>query len=349
MKIGIVTQPLLYNYGGILQNYALQQILIQLGHEPITFDQVDNLAPLYKRIGSRIKRLFKKSKYKSINNIDLFKQKHIISTHKAKYYFDFKYFDFKYKPNAYIVGSDQVWRPKYNYRLFCNFLNFTKNKKKLSYAASFGTDVWEFSEAQTEKCKKLLSKFTHVSVREKSAVELCKSYFCKNATMVLDPTMVLNLDYYNKFITSKKDNDYVFTYILNSNIIKQNFINELTQTFGHEIAYAFDSNGNNFHKSSIEEWLTGIKNSKIVVCDSFHGVAFSIIFNKPFWVFTNPQRGNTRITSLLETFNLTNQLITDVFQSIHLKEPNINWDNVNSILAVERNKSLEFLKLGLHE
>lgn len=93
-----------------------------------------------------------------------------------------------------MVGSDQVWRPKYNEGCLEEmFFRFAKDIKcpKLSYAASFGTDVWEFDDTQTKSCKELISKFDLVSVREPSGIVLCKDKLSVDAVQVLDPTLLL--------------------------------------------------------------------------------------------------------------------------------------------------------------
>ena len=99
--------------------------------------------------------------------------------------------------DAFIVGSDQVWRPSYNQHLEQAFLNFTenwKNVKRIAYAASFGVDNWEFTKKQTKECKRLVQKFDFVSVREDTAVNLCKEHLGIEATHVLDPTLLLSAD-----------------------------------------------------------------------------------------------------------------------------------------------------------
>lgn len=107
----------------------------------------------------------------------------------------------KYGLDAYVVGSDQVWRPAFNLgpRLGNMFLDFAGDDvKKISYAASFGCKEWEYTEEQERMCGKLAKRFDAISVREASGVDLCKEHFGVDATLVLDPTLLLNKEDYGK-------------------------------------------------------------------------------------------------------------------------------------------------------
>ena len=106
----------------------------------------------------------------------------------------------RYEYDAYVVGSDQVWRPNYNPFMKAMFLGITEREdvKRIAYAASFGTSKWEFSPQMTSECAVLAKKFDMITVREKSGVDLCREYFGVEATWVLDPTMLLNREDYEK-------------------------------------------------------------------------------------------------------------------------------------------------------
>ena len=110
----------------------------------------------------------------------------------------------QYRFDAYVVGSDQVWRPTYNLgdKLFDMYLAFADGQqvKRLSYAASFGVDKWEYSDDQTRICSELAKQFDAISVREKSGVKLCADNLGVDAIHVLDPTMLLDPSDYNKLI-----------------------------------------------------------------------------------------------------------------------------------------------------
>ena len=219
MKIGILTLPLHTNYGGILQAYALQTVLERMGHEVCLIEKKRKpfRLPLWKAplvYGKRVLKNLAGHPYpifyeQKVNreepitrqNTDLFIKRYI----KRRIVNDFselKESDF----DAIVVGSDQIWRPKYfNGNIEDAYLKFAEgwNIKRIAYAASFGTDEWEYTAAQTKECARLLKQFDAVSVREASGVDLCRKHFGVEARHVLDPTMLLTAeDYIRLFETA---------------------------------------------------------------------------------------------------------------------------------------------------
>ena len=210
MRIAILTQPPRGNYGGIMQSYALQYILKELRHIPILIEKdFHKNIPLHKLIMQLPKRLF--TKYILHKRKYIFSERaHIIFTTNLRKYtnkFIHQYIDIeivnKYSDidlsryDTIIVGSDQVWRAIFNIDqledMFLSFIPNNINIKRISYAASFGTNEWEFTPKQTTVCTELLSRFDAVSVREIDGIELCKKYLKRNdAVCVLDPTLLLN-------------------------------------------------------------------------------------------------------------------------------------------------------------
>ena len=228
MKIGIVTQPLSRNYGGILQNYALQQTLIKLGHYPYTFDLGKFTWKDW--FGITIKSIIKLIIGRPYAFVDIPPKRHQqerilrqFVNDKINLILPRSYNPLieqvkKYNLEAIIVGSDQVWRPKYNRCIEDMYLKFAENLKlvKIAYAASFGTNKWEYSEEQTKICKSLAQHFDAISVREKSGVDLCKKYLSVDATHILDPTLLLTADDYKTLLTHipETGSKYLFAYIL---------------------------------------------------------------------------------------------------------------------------------------
>lgn len=186
MKIGIITLPLHYNYGGCLQAYALQHTIDQMGHKAYILSIRD------KSIKFRIKSILK-----GITPIGKFQRKNIRtlvlqewSLQECK----------KHQLDAIIVGSDQVWRKVYtNDNYFLGFLSNDNSIKRLAYAASFSVDYMEFEENTRNKYKDFLQKFNAISVREDTAIGLLEKYFFySSAVHVLDPTMLLDVAKYKK-------------------------------------------------------------------------------------------------------------------------------------------------------
>lgn len=368
MKICILTQPLINNYGGILQAYALQQVLKRMGHEVLTENRIIDETSFLARVkrNNIIRRLCRKSIIiknkrtlvcKVNETLTDFIQKNIELTVPIRSA-NIKEL-FKYDFDAYVVGSDQVWRPKYSVNLMNYFLDFarTKNVKRLAYAASFGTSEWEYTKEQTDQCKKLVEKFNSVSVREDSALLLCKKKLGVNATHVLDPTMLLSKEDYIKLIDENKENAIsqksLMVYVLDKTTDKNKIINMVACRKGLVINSVMPkkkytdeiiSNLEDFTFPSISDWLNSFYRSDFIVTDSFHGTVFSIIFNKPFITIANKGRGLTRFTSLLKLFNLEDRLIYS-FDDLSLKliDRPIDFKEVNRLLEILRAKSHTFL------
>jgi hypothetical protein len=373
MKIGIFTLPLHTNYGGILQAYALQKVLRDMGHEAWLINRERNFKlPLSKAPFVYLRRLIRKyllfrkdaviflekKKRKEYSVISVNVQKFIKQNMQPimaimhvndipKNFFD-----------VIIVGSDQIWRPRYNKPKIENaFLDFTKKwnfVKRIAYAASFGTSNWEYSKLQTNKCRKLIRKFDAISVREASGINLCKEHFNVDAQLVLDPVMLLDALEYVEL--AKKERGGVegelFVYILDSNKEKHSGINIMSQTLNYKAFYASTDNSKaNLDKRitiPVEEWLKSFFLAKFIVTDSFHACIFSVLLNKPFIVYGNLERGLSRIQSLLKLFELEDRLIINLNDLSYNKiNATIDWEKTNRILEEYREKSLQFLKTNL--
>lgn len=312
MRIGIITQPLYANYGGVLQNWALQQVLMKLGHEPITIDYLPTRS-IKSFIISTIKSLilwfvpsrrreFVQRKYKRKSLFEGFIAQHISKT-EVCYQYSMRYIE-QYKLEALIVGSDQVWRPMYNDCLYNMFLQFAENfkGKKIAYAASFGVDNWEFSDEQTKICASLIKQFDAISVRESSGISLCEKYWEVDAVNVLDPTLLVSKGEYIKLcadIPVAKER-FLAAYVLDSSDEVDKIIAEEASKRGLIIRrYTADAKA----ELTVEEWISIFRDASFVVTDSFHGTVFSILFEKPFRCVANRDRGNARFEDLLGKYN----------------------------------------------
>lgn len=379
MKIGILTQPLHNNYGGLLQNYALQQVLKGMGHEVETVDWMPEYRWLYAKLVqvkytllSYVRKDVEKPRYKPTA-----KEMTVLSRNTRRYiehYLSvckqrvtcregFVDVDRKYGYNAFVVGSDQVWRPSYNAFQKAMFLDFVDRKevKRISYAASFGTSQWEFSPEMTKQCAELAKKFDCITVREKSGVNLCQEHFGVNATWVLDPTMLLNREEYEKLVEVENEPKSVgnlFHYILDPSMEKKNLIERVAEEMGlNPFTIMPKCQAENRTKwdvkhriedcvfPSVTSWLRGFMDAEMVIVDSFHGAVFSIIFNKPFWVIGNSKRGNARFESLLVLYGLEDRMITPG-DTVDWNKT-IDWERVNSIRKKERERCVDLLNKAL--
>lgn len=376
MKIGILTLPPRVNYGGILQIYALQSILERMGHEVIVFDiEKKWLLSIWKAPLHYAKRFVNRYVFGS-KGIVVFAERRrneeypiisaLVQPFIDKYLkcvavkLDMKMFNEK-DFDAIIVGSDQIWRPKYCYwNIEHAYLYFTEkwNIKRISYAASFGTNKWEYTKKQTKRCKELIRAFDSVSVRESSGVTLCKKYLSINACHVLDPTMLLEKEAYSKLfemVGTSRSKGNLMVYMLDSTEDKEKVVERIAQVGeyvpfisnnSHILDFSLDIE--NRIVPSVESWLRGFYDAEFVVTDSFHACVFSILYNKPFIVYGNKERGIARMLSLLEMFDLEERLIyslTDI--DCRLIKGCVNWKSVNAKLEEARHVSIDFLKKNL--
>lgn len=378
MKIGILTQPLHANYGGLLQNYALQQVLIRSGHEVETIDWFYPSAKTLRERLYRIKRavlsVFFPKKYPKLRyqiteeertviqrNTNHFISLYINHTEKVRSKEGFIEKAKEGNYDVYVVGSDQCWRPRYNVFLSSMFLDFAKdeNAKRIAYAASFGTDQWELTPEQTAMAVPLAQKFDLVTVREDSGVVLCKDNLSVEAFHVLDPTMLLTKEDYIRLIEQEKEPKSagnLFNYILDPDVKKLAFIQRVAAVRGLKPFQVLPKCQTEVRtkedvKKHIEDcvypgvtaWLRAFMDAEMTIVDSFHGMVFSIIFNKPFWVIGNANRGMSRFTSLLKLFHLEDRLLdANQLNEVDVDRP-IDWQSVNTILQQKRNECINLL------
>lgn len=355
MKIGIITQPLASNYGGILQNYALQIVLKRMGHEVWTIDYYKyswsnwfdsawrTLA--HKMLGHNVK-FSETPPQKRVKEAFLrrFVLKYISITVPYTKYVERKTVK-KYGFDAIVVGSDQVWRPVYNKHIEKMFLSICQNMdiRRIAYAASFGTDKWELTPKQTKICAPLAQQFDAVSVREASGVALCRNHLKVDATHVLDPTLLLTAEDYTKLCTEIPTKEpFVFAYVLDPN---EDIVNEIRSFAKRKnLPYLIQSAGRLIQEdASIEEWLSQFRDAAYVITDSFHGTVFCINFMKEFYVFGNQNRGNSRFDSLLGLLGLKSRIVDKNI----IDKGEIDWGNVKQVVVNERNKSLDFIRKNL--
>ena len=252
-----------------------------------------------------------------------------------------------------LVNSDQTWTynpAKYYYDIA--FLRFAKNwfkVKKFVYAASIGTDRLNYRIiSDNSTIKKLTSNFTGISFREIGTIKLFKQYLGIKGVFVLDPTLIIDKQYYLNEIKGykgdlKSEEKYIFVYQLDKNEIINRFIEDSSKKLNYKV-FKFKF----YRPDVIESFIFGISNSQCIITDSFHGTIFSIIFNKPFITFINKHRGIERFDTLKNVFNLYNRIIyplnqTNIDKNLLIKKPNVNQTLLNQL----RNLSINYLKKNL--
>ena len=378
MKIGILTQPLKTNYGGLIQAYALKTTLEKLNHNVTIINRVGffrrNQKTIIKflskikknvfNILGKDKKLPKEIQDRIDSNCAQFIRKYI--KHVSE---DIKTIDALYKYvnqmqfEGYVVGSDQIWRPSYSPCIENYYIDFCNDEKvkKIAYAASFGGDTWEYTAKETAICSALAKKFNAISVREDSGVELCSKYLGIEAKHVLDPTMLLEKEDYEYIVYKEKipqSKGDLFYYFLDDNQTKQELIKFLEKRCNKTSYNCMPAKKAKNGKSIVNvedyifpspaKWLRSFMDAEMVITDSFHGTVFAIIFNKPFWVIYNAHRGNTRFDSLMKLFGLTERIIDITDYSNTDFNKSIDWDNVNAIRQKNKLEALKFIENNLN-
>ena len=336
------------NYGSELTYYALYKWMESLGLYSLMVERPKEAVwgPNSKAV------LFRNNPYAPFSLSTLYPNKMAMS-------------DLNRKTDIFIVGSDQIWHSElYNSFGKVSFLDFISNtKKKIAYASSFGREHWTGGVAETQEVKTYLKDFDYVSVREKSAVKICREVFDRDAQCVLDPVFMCDKEYYID-LSNKSDmffpENYIGAYILDIDKKKQQLLKCASAKLRLKlniITDAFEKKEGEIDSedimadASVEDWLKNVINSEYFITDSFHGMCFAIIFEKPFIAIINSERGAIRFYDLLSELDLMNRAIDlktakdDDYQ--HLFDEQIDYSKVNDILAQKRMYSGSWLKTAL--
>lgn len=374
MKIGILTFPLRTNYGGLLQAYALQTVLKRMDHEVWMIrreGRQHGIIKYLRKLKAKIKLLqgiemayiFPEQRIILEQNTSKFVQSYIIpQTIVIEKESLLKRVASELNLDAYVVGSDQVWRFDYSSYLtnfFLDFVSQSKQVKRVAYAVSFGLNKWNYPEKWTKKCASLAKRFNAISVREDIGVLFCRKYFSVNAVHVLDPTMLLDKTDYMVIADAAQESQSpgnLFYYILDETKEKTNLVDCIESSSSlraftvmplrHATPINLKYHIQDCVFPSVSKWLRAYMDAEFVVTDSFHGTVFSIIFNKPFVVIANMDRGIARIHSLLKMFGLQERLVSSFDERVIKQD--IDWNRVNKELNEWKFKSLDFLSKNLY-
>lgn len=372
MIIGIITFfQSQTNYGQLLQAFALQQILMRQGHYPYIirygFHQQLPFALDLSCLVPSFDKLLKDKGYIAepgmVDNrhFDDFRREHLNFSGGA-YNSLAELQVFPPIADCYITGSDQVWAQLLsieNNRTF--FLDFGPEwVHRVAYAPSFSMD--SYPEELREHLKKNLKRFNGISVREKTGVEICeRSGF--NAQWVVDPTMLLDGDYYRLLGNESQSDlplDYMFVYHVNvkrQDLVCWSDFSSYNQRHGIK-AIAVHANGENqpdveflddveYAYPTIQEWIRLIDGSKYVLTTSFHGMIFSILLHKPFFVVLRPESqfaGNDRVLSILSELGLQDQIYSEGMDLENAMNRIIDWALVDKRIENLRDASILYLE-----
>lgn len=383
MKIAILTLPLHTNYGGILQCYALQTVLEGMEHQVTVLNRKwpsSNAQLLVaRRFASLAKSIVKKylmrrkgialmspwaenytihkAEKRRFIEIERFIKEHIHLTKPLRSSEELRKYVEANGIDCIVVGSDQVWREIYGPCIedyFLGFLPEGDQRIKVTYAASFGTADSPISAEHLKNCIPLAKRFTSISVREQSGVEIMKNLFGLEAKLHLDPTLLLSAEQY-KFPVKNTEKGGLVSYILDETDDKNTILEDVSEALhlkNKKLRLNTTSQDDAVVLPTIEEWLSYFVNAEFVVTDSFHGCVFSIINHKPFVAIANKDRGLERFTSLLGTFGLTDRLVFDI-KEFRQKESQlllpINYKQVDCTLQELIRESKGFLNDSIHK
>lgn len=350
MKIKTITCHDVYNSGASLQAYALMKYLEEKGNEVEIIDyKPDYLSNHYKlgvvanpkyernlilkiayltlKFPGRVLALKNKKKY------DEFRSNYLKIT-KRRYVSNDELKNNPPQADVFICGSDQIWNSKFkNGKDPAFYLDFVpKGKIKASYAASFATD--SIDKELKEITKDRISKLDYVGVREISALDILDSLDIKNGVQVLDPVFLLDKFKWEKLTYEINNNEkYIFVYDFDGNELIREIAEKIAKNKKLKIYTVFKSNYSDkvIKRMGPIDFISYIKNAEFVISNSFHGTAFSIIFEKQFAVVNRKEAINTRMRDLLSILKIENRLISE----------NYNFNNlINDVDYKEVNKYL---------
>lgn len=350
-RIGVITFHNYDNYGAILQSYALQKKLRGLGTYPEIIDySCQYISNPFRLINLKEKGLFNYI-YGAIGHICYIPRRRKCNQFRKH----MKYSEPVTKGNMravsgkydiYIAGSDQVWDYKLTNFDQTYFLDFPeKGKKKCSYAASIGEHIPP--EQFRNDYSRLLNDFDEILVREDYGADIVNELTGKKPEVVCDPTLLLTADEWNKLLKEPKiRGKYILVYQLGINPEIVNFARRLKKETGYRIVYIpFPLVGLLKCRCEITvgpaEWMGLFKNAEYVISDSFHGVVFSLLFNRKFFAKADGHHKNRRVEQLLKLVNLSDRTMNDVSDEQLTEE--IDFTYANEQLANFRNFSLHKL------
>lgn len=369
LKTATLTWDSFPNYGTMLQAYALQQYLLSEGHENHIIDDSSIVFPSFGRKSKqnlwkyRLKRFWQSlhANYRHFYRLQRvycpkmedFKKRHLLIDYNVN-----DVLSDKADYDLYICGSDQIWNPTalINPCRKFFFADFTK-RKKISYAPSIG--LYSVPTEWKETVRNLISSFSSLSVREQAGKEALQELTEKDIHVVVDPTMLLDKEQWEKCIpSSTQDEKYVLGYLLTPNDVYLQAIKDYAKRSNLKL-YLFFLDLSYYGKA--DKLITGgpfdflsfIKNAEIVFTDSFHGTIFSYMLRTPFYTLrrfkeNSKENQNSRIETLLHNMDAT-YLLLDESNCNDISCPYIDFDHIRESLAPFIEKSKQYLQKALYE
>jgi hypothetical protein len=368
-RVAILTINDYNNYGNRLQNYAAHEVIKSLGFQVETIrynryqknqrnksnaikDKLANFLSLsnqekYNFIKTRVNyRLNKNIYYKKIDTFKKFTDQHIVETN-FSISVDNVPNDLSEKYAFFVTGSDQVWNPTFGFGTEIDFLTFVPQKKRIAYAPSFG--ISSIPDLNINNFKSWISEMGALSVREDAGAKIIKDLTGKNASVLIDPTLMLTKEKWlsiSKPHNNKPNKRFLLTYFLGG-LSAENHkkVVEIAVENNLEIVNLANVKDRDVYTADPSEFIDYINSSSILLTDSFHGCVFSILLERPFVVFD--RKGSiasmsSRIDTLLSKFKLESRKWDYLKGGSNIFK--IDYTHVPEILDIERKKALKYLE-----
>ena len=362
-KIGVITFHRADNYGAVLQTYSLTHAIRNLIQEREYDYNCEVIDYVNKAIDNRyhvrelreIPRLKTKIKHVIIqkylirnqNNFSVFRKNFLPISYKTYDQTNIREAGKDY--DILITGSDQVWNGLLTNNDDAYFLDFGNDiNRKISYAASVGSE--KYFSLNFEKYKSLLDSFSNILVREKPLLDLMINRGYKETKIVLDPVFLLEQGDYELIESNQNlvQGEYILVYVIAFEKELYKFAKSLSKKTGLKIVYINVDKPRevgviNLRDVSVPHFLTLIKNASYVVTSSFHGLAFSIIYNREVYyqLSKNVDNFNSRIETLVSTVEMQNRNIANC---VEIDNNSIDWKRVNVTINKMREESISFLE-----
>ncbi len=347
--IGIVGIPIFPNFGGALTYYALYRTLRDRGYTVAMFSRPRSTG----RLPIAPEKIYTENPYDTFSLLLDYRDKEAMSTAGSIC-------------ESFVVGSDQLFNADL-YKTFGEIVTLdwiSDNHRKVAYAASFGHNYFWGDENQRATMAHYMQKFDGFSVRETDAVPLTKHTFGVESEWVLDPVFLCDRKHYEKLAEKsefKTKNPHIFAYILDPDRNKDEILKTCSEKLGLPIElysemlfnaseerileeakkFAFE-----LKQGNVNERLYSLITSDFVVADSFHGICFAIIFEKPFVAILNPLRGASRFYSVLGKLNLLDHLVTsdiELKERTYLLNKDASYKESLKILNEEKERCINWL------
>lgn len=392
MKIGIVTVTYVNNFGSHLQTFALQQIIRSMGFQTEIISPKGLSKEISKRrYAYLLSRLYDFNELKSYSSVLKIKIAQRLDKgfgralkQRAQKFISFAEKEYKFSPitsswaeltnlckgySAVVIGSDQNWRPANIAGGYYTIEYVPEDINKVAYSTSFG--ISRVIPSQNEKAKFFLSRINHLSVREDSGRRIIKDLIDRDVPVVCDPTLLLAKSEWERYIEIESQTDltdivqtsYILCYYLGENPMHRQFAKKLREKTGYKIVsilmgeeryYKEKEDCYDISVSCIGplDFVNLISHAKYVCTDSFHGCAFSLLFQKELFAFykssTNSKMSvNDRLDSMLGWAGVKNRIIKDDVEiTDSLLEP-IDYEDVEKRIEEKREMSMQFLRKSL--